>query len=107
MTMPTRIRTGGARTLTLSGAQSPPHDSRRRPISTPSEQLERLSDQFDRLIYDVRLGAKSQRQHDEHVHRAEAIAAGIRAVFRGKATPSHDTPPVHPPLHQNGSQAWW
>lgn len=61
---------------------------RRHPVSV----LEKLSTRLDYLIRDVSAGATSVRQHDARVAEAEAIAAGIRAVFRGEGKP------VHPPL---------
>lgn len=71
--------------------------------SPTADQLERMSAELDRLIRDVRLGARSQHEHDGHVDRAEMIAAGVRAPFRGKARP----PLTNPPLLVRGNQAWW
>lgn len=68
---------------------------------TPCDTLRGLSSDLDELIRDVTLGAKSHRQHEDHVDRAEGIAAGLRAVFRGAE------PPVNPPLLHRGGRAWW
>lgn len=68
----------------------------------PVDDLRQLSDQLDRLLQDVSIGASSQRQHDDHVHRAEDIATGLRAVFRGP-----EGKPIHPPLMISGGRAMW
>lgn len=49
-------------------------------------QLERASAELDALIGDLRCGAgrRSHREYERTVARAEAIAAGIRAAFRGQ-----------------------
>ena len=87
--------------VAASTASGPVVGRRRPSISSPAEALERLSDRLDQLIYDVRLGAKSQGQHEQHVDAAEAIAGELRAVFRGTGRAQH------PPLWQQGGRAAW
>lgn len=67
----------------------------------PSDELRRLQSDLDELIRDVSIGASSQRQHEDHVDRAERIAGDLRAVFRGAERP------VHPPLLHSGGRALW
>lgn len=77
--------------------------SGRRPPQV-ADTLERLSTRLDYLIRDVRLGARSQREHDRHVDEAEAIATEIRGAFRTATSPQ----PAHPPLWQDGhGRAAW
>lgn len=71
--------------------------------SAAAAQLVRLSTRMDELIHSVSLGTASHRQHELHVAEGEAIAAGIRATFRGE--PVED--PVNPPLWQRGGRAAW
>lgn len=73
--------------------------ARQRPLST-ADQLERLSSRLDVLIRDVRNGAISHRQHEQHIAEAEEIATELRGIFRGRTT-------QHPPLQQQGGRAWW
>jgi hypothetical protein len=77
--------------------------ARRRPQLSPAERLAQLSARLDILIRDVGIGPASHREHDRHVGEAEAIAAGIRAVFRAP-TPAR---PVHPPLGLGVGKGWW
>lgn len=67
------------------------------------DQLRPLADRFDRLMRDVEIGARSQRQHDSHIDEAEAIATELRAAFRGRSSPE----PVNAPLWHNGGKAAW
>lgn len=76
---------------------------RRRPQSSSVAALERLSSRLDYLIRDVGLGATSQRQVEAMVDEAEAIATGIRALFR-EPTPAV---PQCPPLRHEGGSAIW
>jgi hypothetical protein len=66
-------------------------------------RLTRLSDRLDALLRARTIGARSQREHDGHVAEAEAIAAGLRAVFR-EPTPAR---PANPPLKVGPGEAWY
>lgn len=98
MTTRPALRTSAAPSRTVIRSSAP---GRRSPDS--ADRLERLSDRLDALIRDVRLGATAQREHDRHVDEAEAIAAGIRAIFRQPTPPR----PVHPPLGRELGGTWW
>jgi hypothetical protein len=77
---------------------------------TKAVQLRRYSDQLDNLIRDAEIGATSHREFERQAAEAEAIAAGVRAVFRGRpARPSAAGPvPVHPPIFDDGKgKAAW
>lgn len=76
-------------------------DAARRPSS--ADQLRRLSDRLDALIRDVTAGARSQHDVERFCHEGEAIADGIRGVFRSVAAPEA----VHPPLYLKGGHAEW
>ena len=57
------------------------------------------------LIRDVRLGARSHREHERLVGEAEAIGGALRAVFR---EPTRAQPaPHHPPLFIEGGKGIW
>lgn len=73
----------------------------RRSTLTPADRLEQLSNRLDWLIRDVRAGASSHREVERLVGEGEAIADGIRAVFRESA------PAVNPPLFHQGYRAAW
>lgn len=97
------LRTAAARTAVIRSGSEAKTLSGRRPQLSTADQLERLSARLDELIRDVRLGATSHRQHERNVDEGEAIADGIRAVFRA-ATPAA----LHnPPLWQQGGRAIW
>lgn len=49
-----------------------------------SAELQRASAELDRLIQDVGLGHRSQREHDRREERAQLIAARIVQAFRGR-----------------------
>jgi len=71
------------------------------PISA-GDQLHKLGRRLRDLTVRVSAGATSHQQHDRNVDEAEAIAAELRAVFRGSSAP------VHPPLWQDGGgRAAW
>ncbi len=55
------------------------------PVPKPSvAQLLRIeSERFDRLIAEVELGPRDQRQFDALEERAQGISGRIRAAFRG------------------------
>lgn len=76
----------------------------RRPQLSPADHLEQLSAKLDTLIRDVRLGARSQREHEEHVGRAEAIGNALLALWR---KPTIEQRPVNPPLEQGPGWARW
>jgi len=83
--------------------------SGRRPPLSSADRLRRCSDRLDRLIADVEAGhAGSHREVERRIGEAEAIADGLRAVFRA---PSRTGPaaehPRHPPLFINGGEAVW
>jgi hypothetical protein len=89
-----------------AGCSATGDERRRPPLSLAPASLDRLrrcSDRLDRLQQQVSVGARSQREHDELVEEAEAIAAELRAVFRAP-TPAM---PVNPPLWQQGGKAAW
>lgn len=69
--------------------------------STPEQLLGRLSSRLDMLIRDVGLRAHSHREVERRIEEAEAIAAGIRGVFRAPSAPAN------PPLWQAGGRAAW
>lgn len=76
---------------------------RRRPDSNV-EKLEQLSCRLQDLTEKVRRGARSWREHDNHIDEAESVAAELRAVFRGRA----ENPPLMEKQVANGrSQAAW
>lgn len=79
-----------------------PPVARRRPHLVPkADRLEQLKSRLERLIDDVRGDAVSHRQFERQVDEAEAIAAGIRATFRGPGAAQN------PPLQLSAGQAWW
>ena len=86
-----------------AAAVSGPAAAGRRPQQiSPAERLERLSSRLDVLIRDVGIGARSHRDVERQIDEAEAIAAGIRAVFRGAA------PAQNPPRWTDGQgKAAW
>lgn len=89
-------------TAIRSGAQGPRPG--RRP-HLPSEQLSRLSGRLDSLIRDVDLGAHSHRELERQIAEGEAIAEGIRGVFRA---PTAAGAAVNPPLWTDGrGRAAW
>jgi hypothetical protein len=94
------------RPTTRTGAAAPyeirSDEARRRPTHS-ADRLERMSARLDTLIRDVRLGARSHREHERHVNEAEEIAAGLRAAFRAPTPPKA----VNPPLWQDGNRAIW
>jgi hypothetical protein len=96
-------RTSRADTPSGAKASCEATSGRRPPHSRSAETLEQLSSRLDVLIRDVGLGARSQREHDHLVDEAEAIATGIRAVFR---EPTRQDP-SNPPLWQQGGKAIW
>ncbi len=69
-----------------------------------ADQLERLTDRFDTLTHRARLGDVCPRQYDELESEAQAIAADLVAVFRGRPTT-----PTNPPLYvsRDGTKAAW
>lgn len=77
--------------------------ARRRPTSSSrDERLAQLSSRLDVLIRDVGLGANSHRELERQIEEAEAIAAGLRAVFRSP------TRAENPPRWQDGQgRAAW
>lgn len=84
-------------TAIRSGAQGPRPG--RRP-HLPLEQLQRLSSRLDSLIRDIGLGAYSHRETERQIAEGEAIADGIRGVFRSPT--SAGAAAVNPPLWTDG-----
>lgn len=78
-----------------------------RPVQARSnvpDQLERISDRFDVLTHRARLGAMTPRLFEELETDAQAIAADLVAIFRGR--PSR---PTNPPLYVSADRtkaAW-
>ncbi len=72
--------------------------------SNLADQLERLTDRFDRLTHRARLGNPTPDQFDEMESEAQAIAADLVAPFRGRRAN-----PTHPPLYvsRDGTRAAW
>lgn len=95
---------GSPRAAAPQADSGPAMPRRRTPSRDAGAELQRLSARLDQLMFDVQLGATSHRQHESHVEEAEAIAAGIRAVFRA---PSAAQPAEHPPLWHRGGKAAW
>ena len=81
-------------------------DHRRTAQAHPNvpDQLERLTDRFDSLTHRARLGDPSPRQFDELESEAQAIAADLVAIFRGRRAS-----PTNPPLYvsADGTRAAW
>lgn len=124
--MPTRLSLHGGRNAASPSAAAP---RRLRPVDgSPSRpaprrstdslaQLTRLSGRLDQLLQRVSVGARHQREHDEIVNEAEAIADDLRAVFRapsparagnvGQVIINVEPRPVHPPLHIGPGKAWF
>ncbi len=69
-----------------------------------ADQLERLTDRFDRLTQQARLGEPTPDQFDEMESEAQAIAADLVAPFRGRRAN-----PTNPPLYvsRDGTRAAW
>jgi len=69
-----------------------------------ADQLERITERFDSLTHRARLGDPSPRQFDELESEAQAIAADLVAIFRGRrANPSN--PPLY--VSADGTRAAW
>ncbi|HEY0131645.1 MAG TPA: hypothetical protein VGB57_09585 [Allosphingosinicella sp.] len=74
----------------------------RRP--TIYEGLRALGSRFDQLQWMASQDSRSQRDHDNIVDEAEAIAGDLRALVRGRSGPEA----VNPPLWDNGrGRAAW
>lgn len=69
-----------------------------------ADQLESLTDRFDSLTHRARLGDLTPRQFDELESEAQAIAADLVAIFRGRRAN-----PTNPPLYvsADGRTAAW
>jgi hypothetical protein len=68
-----------------------------------ADQLERVTPDFDRLVHDVRLGARNQAHWHELEERGQRIAAAIVAAFRGAAAQRSQTPPLFIEKRADGS----
>ena len=87
--------------LPLGAGRAVSGPARRRPLLSPADRLERLSDRLDRLIQDVRCYPNnSHREVERRIAEAENIAGELRAVFR---SPSRE----NPPMWQKGGKAFW
>jgi hypothetical protein len=88
--------------LRLGAGRAASGPAHRRPLPSPTERLQRLSDRLDELLRDVsfRPVARSHHETEQRIHEAEAIAAELRAVFRSPTA-------EHPPLKRDGTGAWW
>jgi hypothetical protein len=91
---------------TSAAPPPPPADLRsgqgRRP--TIYDGLRALGSRFDELLYMASQDGRSQRDHDNIVDEAEAIASELRALVRGRPGPEA----VNPPIWNNGrGQAAW
>lgn len=71
---------------------------------TIADQLERITDRFDALTHRARLGRLSAAEYHELEADAQAIAADLVTVFRGR--PAN---PTNPPLYvsRDGTKAAW
>lgn len=83
------------------------HSRQRRPVQARSnvpDQLERLSDRFDVLTHRARLGEMTPKLFEELETDAQAIAADLVAIFRGR-----QARPTNPPLYvsADGTKAAW
>lgn len=88
----------------LSGAGSAVSgQARRRPLPSTADRLTQLSCRLDELIRDIsfRPVARSHHETEERIAEAEAIAAGIRDVFRAPAKAEN------PPLKRTATGGWW
>jgi len=94
---PQSLPADGAR----SGASARAGANVRRRQDSPTDKLQRLSSRLDVLIRDVSIGARSHREHEQHVEEAEAIGAELRAVFR------LPTSSQNRPRWQDGGKAIW
>lgn len=69
-----------------------------------ADQLERLTDRFDRLTQRARLGDLTPDQFNELEGEAQAIAADLVVIFRGRpATPTN--PPIW--VSPDGTRMAW
>jgi|GEM_PF-5995791 len=71
---------------------------------TIADQLERITDRFDKLTYRARLGRLTPAQYDELEADAQAIAGDVVRIFRGRTAT-----PTNPPLFvsRDGTKAAW
>ncbi|MBY0306681.1 MAG: hypothetical protein K2W86_16205 [Sphingomonas sp.] len=74
---------------------------------TSTDMVERISDELDELLYAMRLGHPTQREHERQADVAHDLADRLRAVFRAPTV--RQPKPVHPPLFQSpcGERAAW
>jgi hypothetical protein len=72
------------------------------PLSDKHAELQRLSDRLDGLLRDASTPATSHREFERQADEAEAIAADLRRIYRGR-----EAGPVNPPLWQDGGRAAW
>lgn len=60
----------------------------------PAATLERASAELDQLVYDIRLGIRSQAHFDALETRASAIADLIRSAMRGAGSAAPEVRPI-------------
>lgn len=74
---------------------------------TSADMVERISDELDELLYAMRLGHPTHREHERQADVAHDLADRLRAVFRAPA--ARASAPVNPPLYQSpcGERAAW
>ncbi len=71
---------------------------------TIADQLESITGRFDTLTHRARLGRLTPAEYDELEADAQAIAADLVTVFRGRPAA-----PTNPPLYvsRDGTKAAW
>lgn len=73
------------------------------PRSNPADEVEKIIDQLDRLLRDMRLGRPSQQAYERFADIARRSAIRLDEAFRGVGSS------VHPPLFASpdGTKAGW
>lgn len=73
------------------------------PQRSTADKLEAIVPDLDRLVYDVRLGARNPAHWHELEELGQRIADDIVTAFRGAAARRPQTPPIYMDQRTDGS----